>query len=201
MSPIDSSPPPGGAGLLRMLDSRRSVPAKQLEDPGPDDAALLRMLQSAVRVPDHGKRVPFRLVTIRGDARHRLGEQLARRSLELDPERPDSAGEKDRWRFAHAPLVVMVVALLGADEKIPAQERLLTSGCVCFGLLQAAQAMGFGASWLTGWPAYDHVARRMLGVGSEEGIVGFIHVGTPKLDAPERERPDPRALLTEWTPE
>ena len=31
-------------------------------------------------------------------------------------------------------------------------------------------------------------------------ITGFIHIGTPKLEAPERERPDPRALLTDWIP-
>ncbi|MCZ3115061.1 hypothetical protein NYZ21_21725, partial [Acinetobacter baumannii] len=43
-------------------------------------------------------------------------------------------------------LVLAVIAILGPDEKIPAQERLLSAGCVCFALLQAAQAMGFGAS-------------------------------------------------------
>ena len=64
----------------------------------------------------------------------------------------------------------------------------------------AAQAEGFGAQWLTGWPAYDDGILRMLGLGPEERIAGFIHVGTPKLEAPERERPDPRALLTDWRP-
>jgi nitroreductase len=65
--------------LLAGLDSRRSVPSKQLSEPGPDDAALLRMLRSAVRVPDHGKRVPFRFIRVAGDARHALGERLAAR--------------------------------------------------------------------------------------------------------------------------
>ena len=37
---------------LQLLDSRLSVPSKQLTEPGPDDATLLRMLQAAVRVPD-----------------------------------------------------------------------------------------------------------------------------------------------------
>ncbi|MEP6633284.1 MAG: hypothetical protein ABJA62_03665, partial [Luteimonas sp.] len=48
-----------GELALQTLDARRSVPAKQLGEPGPDNAALERMLRSAVRVPDHGKRVPF----------------------------------------------------------------------------------------------------------------------------------------------
>src|SRR5690606_22959316 len=40
---------------LAALDSRLSVPTRQLAAPGPDHAQLLRMLASAVRVPDHGK--------------------------------------------------------------------------------------------------------------------------------------------------
>lgn len=187
-------------GRLAALDERRSVPAKQLTEPAPDQAMLLRLLQSAVRVPDHGKRTPWRFLAIRGDARHELGERLAARGRERDPDAGDAAVEKDRMRFSHAPLVVAVIAQLGPDEKIPEQERLLSAGCVCFALLQAAQGAGFGAQWLTGWPAYDAEVGNWLGLAEHERIVGFIHIGTPRLDPPERERPDPRELLTEWTP-
>ena len=51
------------------LDSRLSVPTRQLATPGPDAAQLQRILRSAVRVPDHGKRVPFRFLRIAGPAR------------------------------------------------------------------------------------------------------------------------------------
>jgi nitroreductase len=187
--------------VLACLDARRSVPARQLGEPGPDDAALLRMLQSASRVPDHGKRVPFRFLRIAGDARRALGEALAALTLERDPGAPEGAVEKDRGRFGHAPVVVAVIAVLDRDDgKIPEQERLLSAGAACFALLQAAQAMGFGATWLTGWPAYDPAVRGLLGLGEQERIVGFVHVGTPKMEAPERERPDARALLSDWTP-
>ncbi len=186
--------------ILEGLDRRRSVPSKQLGAPGPDDTALLRLLRSAVRVPDHGKRTPFRFLRIQGDARHALGERLAARSRERDPNASDAVIEKDRGRFSAAPVIVTVIAKLGPDEKIPVQERLLSAGCVCFALLQAAQGLGFGAQWLTGWAAYDPAVAAYLGVGADEAIVGFIHIGTPMLEAPERERPDPAALLTEWSP-
>ncbi|MFC5570001.1 nitroreductase [Lysobacter yangpyeongensis] len=185
---------------LATLDDRRSVPSRQLTDPAPDEATLLRLLQSAVRVPDHGKRTPWRFLSIRGAARDALGERLAARGRVRDPEAGEAAVEKDRLRFSHAPLVVAVIAQLGPDEKIPEQERLLSAGCVCFALLQAAQAAGYGAQWLTGWPAYDEEVAHWLGLAAHERITGFIHIGTPKLDVPERERPDPRSLLAEWTP-
>jgi nitroreductase len=180
------------------LMQRRSVPAKQLQPPGPDDATLARMLACAVRVPDHGKRVPFRFVRIAGTARDALGEQLAAFTLHDTPDAADSAVDKNRHRFSHAPLVIAVVAAQGPDEKIPASERFSTASCVCLLLLQAAQAEGFGAQWLTGWAAYDARVHRLLGLAEDEAIAGFVHIGTPRMDAPERDRPDPQTLLSDW---
>ena len=185
---------------LEALDRRRSVPSKQLGEPGPDDATLQRMLQAAVRVPDHGKLVPFRFLRIAGDARHTLGEWLVQRTLQREPNASEAALDKERGRFTHAPLIIAVIARLTPGHKVPEQEQLLSAGSVCFALLQAAQALGFGAQWLTGWAAYDEVIRERLGVSEHEKIVGFIHIGTPKLDAPERERPDPAALLSDFAP-
>ena len=185
---------------LQALDQRRSVPSMQLGEPGPDEPTLLRMLESAVRVPDHGKRVPFRFLRIRGDARAGLGEALVARAVELDPNASEAVLDKDRQRFSHAPLVVAVVARLQSGHKVPEQEQLLTAGCVCFALLQAAQAMGFGAQWLTAWMAYDPEVARILGLADGERIVGFVHVGTPLQAVPERDRPDPRTLLSDWNP-
>lgn len=186
---------------LAALDARRSVPPKQLMEPGPDEATLLRILQSAVRVPDHGKRVPFRFIRFGGDARHAFGERLAARSLERDPNASDAALEKDRMRFSYAPVVIAVIARLGPDEKIPESERFSTASAVCMTLMQAAQAFGFGAIWLTGWLAYDEQVLGWLGLAPEERVAGYIHIGTPRMEPPERDRPDPRELLTDWTPE
>jgi len=182
------------------LDRRRSVPSRQLSAPGPDAAQLARILQSAVRVPDHGKRVPFRFLRIQGDARAALGRLLEARTRERDPQAGEAILQKERERFSFAPLILAVIAKQGPDEKIPASERYATAASVCFALLLAAQEAGFGAQWLTGWAATDPVIRRELGVAGDEAIVGFIHIGTPLMEAPERDRPDPAALLSDWTP-
>lgn len=155
------------------------------------------MLRSAVRVPDHGKRVPFRFLRISGDVRAALGELLVARTLQREPDASPAVLEKERNRFGHAPLVIGVVAVLAPDDSIPESERFSCASCVCFALLQAAQAQGFGAQWLTGWPAYDEQVRAALGLQAHERIAGFIHIGTPRMRAPERERPDPSALLTD----
>ena len=185
---------------LDPLRRRRSVPSRLLGEPGPDPDQLLAMLTEAVRVPDHGKLAPWRFLRIQGEARHRLGELLAARALERDPAAPAATVEKDRQRFSHAPLVLAVIARLTPGHKVPEQEQLLSGGAVCFALLQAAQALGFGAQWLTGWAAYDPVVTARLGLQPNEKVLGFIHVGTAAEAAPERQRPDPRDLLDDWTP-
>lgn len=185
---------------LDFLRRRRSVPSRLLGEPGPTPAQVEAMLTEAVRVPDHGKLVPWRFLSIRGTARQALGELLVARGLELDPSAPATVVEKDRQRFAYAPLVLAVIARLSPGHKVPEREQLLSGGAVCFALLQAAQALGFGAQWLTGWAAYDPVVLARLGVGADEAVLGFIHVGTASAEAPERQRPDAPGLLTDWTP-
>lgn len=206
MTPIHDAPSRPGlsddalTAALAHLDKRRSVPFMRLQEPGPDSATLLRLLATATRVPDHGVREPFRFLSVRGDARRVFGERLAARHREADPDASEGAIAKDLDRYLHAPLIVVLVAQLGHDEKIPEQERLLSAGCTGFALLQAAQAAGFGGCWLTGWAAYDRGVAGMLGLEAHEHVIGFIHLGTPSQEISDRRRPDPAALLSEWTP-
>ncbi len=186
---------------LQLLNSRRSVPALQLGEPGPDATQLQHLLTAAVRVPDHGKLTPWRFVLLEGEARRELGRRLAAMHLEKDPDLPERKQTKDRERYEHAPLVVAVVAQLKPDHpKIPEQEQLLSAGCVAYNLLLGAQAMGFGAQWLTGWAAYDTDAARLLGLGDNERLIAFVHIGTPALEMPERDRPALADKLSRWTP-
>lgn len=185
---------------LDVLNQRRSVPSRQLGEPGPNDAQLRQLLSTAIRVPDHGKLVPWRLLLIRGEARARLGAALAAIHLRNEPDVPPSVIQKDRDRFNFAPLIVAVVARIEPDHpKIPAQEQLLSAGCVAYNLLLGAQALGFGAQWLTGWAAYDQQAAKLLGLAENERVIGFVHVGTAHEGAPERTRPALESVLSEWS--
>ena len=183
--------------LLQLLHHRRSTPSRLLSAPGPDAQQLQLMLESAVRVPDHGRLEPWRFLSIAGEQRQLLGELLARRGAQLNPAAAPAVSEKDRLRFSYAPLVIAVIARIKPGHRIPEQEQLLSAGAVCLSLLQAADALGFGAQWLTGWAAYDPVIGERIGLQDGERIAGFIHIGTACERIGERERPDPRCLLSE----
>jgi len=186
--------------LFTALMQRRSTPSRQLGAPGPDAAQRRALFEAAMRVPDHGKLAPWRFLTIEGDARHRLGERLAARAKALDPNAPQAAIDKDRERFSFAPFIVAVVATPVEGHKVPVVEQLMSGGAVCFALLQAAQGLGFGAQWLTGWAAYDREILDGLGLAPHEQLLGYIHIGTPQGEAPERLRPTLDAKVAAWTP-
>ncbi len=186
---------------LDALDTRRSTPARQLGAPGPTSAQLERMLRTAVRVPDHGKRVPFRFLRIQGAARAALAEAAVARLREIEPVADAAVEDKLRTRFTLPPLTLAVIAALGPDAKIPAVERLISAASTGLMLLLAAQAEGFGAQLLTGWLAYDRpFLEHTLGLTAQEQLIGTIAIGTAQIAVRERVRPDPAELLEDWRP-
>lgn len=182
------------------LISRISTPCKHLTAPGPDRRYLLSLLAEAVHVPDHGRLRPWRFILVEGDARARIGEVLFDRVQEAVPEASATRLEKERTRFSLAPCIVAVVLNPVKGHKVPEIEQVLSGGAVCMNLLHAAHQAGFGAQWLTGFAAYDREVLSAVGVAPEESLLGYIHIGTRMEPAPERERPDPAALLTVAAP-
>jgi nitroreductase len=171
------------------LAARASYPSKAMGGPAPNRAALEPILAAALRVPDHGNLQPWRLVVGYRDALARwadLGEARAR-ELGDDPVRI----EKGRSQFDRSHLAVVVIGAPVVAEKVPPVEQVLSAGALCYGLVNAATAAGWGAQWLTGWVAHDPVfAARAFGCAGEEWVAGIVHIGTKGAPAPDRPRPD-----------
>ncbi|WP_404403384.1 nitroreductase [Pelagibacterium halotolerans] len=186
------------AALREYLLSRRTVTAPFLAEPGPNADELTEMLTIASRIPDHGKLAPWRFIVFEGEARRKVGEKLAQIARKNNPEISEGQLELERGQFLPAPLTVGVVSTAAPHVKIPQFEQLLAAGNACFNLCHAANALGFGAHWVTRWFAYDAEASAMLGAREGERFVGFVHIGTPQARLEERDRPDVAAITSIW---
>ena len=184
--------------VIGYLESRRTVPAAQLSEPGPDAKTLTRLLTIAARVPDHGKLAPWRFIVFDKPSRQSAFAWLKNRAAQAGDPAETAKRVATAQIFANAPLVVAVVSAPLAHPKIPLWEQQLSSAAVCLNLVHAAQAFGYGGQWLTGWFAYDTEARAYLGIGEGEQVAGYIHVGTPNLPPVERDRPRVESLTTHW---
>lgn len=177
------------------LAARQSHPAKMLAPPAPDRDTLTAILTAALRVPDHGKLEPWRLIVAGRDALDRwaaVAEAVGRAAG-----RPEEEIDKGRGQFTRSAMCVAVLASPKDSAKIPVIEQTLSTGALCLGLVNATHAAGFGASWITGWPAHDsRFVATALGAAPHEWVAGFVHIGTIATPLPDRPRPDLARVVT-----
>jgi nitroreductase len=183
---------------IELLKTRRSVKPMELKAPGPSAAELDTLLTIASRVPDHGKLAPWRFIVFEGAARLKAGEKIADIFRQKNPQATQEQIAFERNRLARAPLVIAVVSRAGPHAKIPEWEQLLSSGATAMNLVIAANALGFAASWLTEWYAYDREALDALGLAPNEKIAGFIHIGTAATSPADRDRPALSAVVRRY---
>lgn len=172
--------------VLARLAAHRSASAQLLAAPGPSEAEIEQILHLGARTPDHGKLFPWRFVVLGPQSRADLSEALAALA--------ETQGRVDKdlavlAKLANPPLTIMVVSTPVQGHKVPVWEQQLSAGAVCMNLEHAADALGYSASWITDWYAYDPAAVALFGVQDGETIAGFIHLGT--LTEPPLERPRP----------
>ena len=187
------------ATVIDFLLSRKSAPIAELREPAPGDDEIATLIRVASRVPDHGRLTPWRFIVYRGEARHRIGDMLAKRAEEREGPLPDARVEQEKARFSRAPLVIGVIHCPRDNPKIPRWEMLLSGGAAAMNLVLAANALGYSTNWITNWYSDDEEGRRILGLAPEERVVGFVHIGTFSGDAPERPRPEVETLISEYS--
>ena len=126
----------------------------------------------------------------------RIGEVIAAAFQSDQPGADAETMARERNRLARAPVVVGVVSRARPHVKIPEWEQVLSAGAVCMNLLTAANAMGFGATWITEWYAFDRRVLDALGLEADERIAGFVHIGNTRETPADRVRPALADIVT-----
>src|SRR5579863_2963683 len=183
---------------IDLLLTRRSAPPQTLVGPGPSPPELETLLKIASRVPDHGKLAPWRFVVFEGEGRRKAGEAIAAAFLAKYPDSKPEQVEYERGRLTRAPLVIAVVSRAAPHVKIPEWEQVLSAGAAAMNLVVAANALGYGACWITEWYAYDRAVLDALGLQPHEKIAGFVHIGRPPGLPEDRPRPPLSEIVTRF---
>ncbi len=186
---------------LELLSTRRSAKAIQLSEPAPTGDEIKNLLTVASRVPDHGKLAPWRFIVFEGEARRAAGAAISAAFARKYPDAKQENIELEGGRLMRAPLVIAVVSRAAPHPKIPEWEQVLSAGAATMNLVLAANAMGYGANWITEWYAYDRNVLDAWGLAPHERIAGFVHIGKPPAgSAEDRARPSLQEITTHFAP-
>ncbi|MEM7444868.1 MAG: nitroreductase [Pseudomonadota bacterium] len=189
-----------GMTAIDLILTRRSTKAFDLVEPGPTEDELRTLLTAATRVPDHGKLTPWHIQVLDKEGQSALGGFLADLFAREIPEANEKQIAFERDRPQRSPLLLVVTYKPIESPKIPELEQVMSAGAVCTTILHAANALGYGAQWLTEWPAFRPEVCRFLGHNPDnDKIVGFIYVGTRAQAPTERPRPDLTEVTSVWT--
>ncbi|HZS89668.1 MAG TPA: nitroreductase [Chloroflexota bacterium] len=185
--------------ILGALRARRSV-GKVKPDPVPREL-VERVIEAATWAPNHHLTRPWRFVVVTGRAREELGAAFAAslRSRLDNPsdERTAVLLERERAKPLRAPVLIAVAVVPSSDPKVKEVEEIAAVAAGVQNMLLAAAALGLGAMWRTGDPAYDPPVKRFLGLPDEAHLLAFVYLGYPDMPPP-REHESDAGSYTTW---
>ena len=85
----------------------------------------------------------------------------------------------DRWEPAgsyDAVGLAIIDAVWSTSEGLPF--AAIAAGAAAQNIILASHALGFGAFWRTGAPAYDSEVKSALGLAEHDALIGFLYIGT-----------------------
>ncbi len=185
--------------VIEFLQTRKSIPAKFLNEPAPSHEEIRSMIQAALAAPDHGMLNPWKFIVIEGEARNKLGALLAEASRLREPTLAEEKVAKQREKPLRSPTIIVVVATIVKNHvKVPEIEQVLSAGAAAQQLMLAANSMGYGAIWLTGPNSNEVSVKSGLGVSVNDVIIGFIYLGTSSLKHSKRKFLNPDEYTEHW---
>ncbi|OUM01016.1 nitroreductase family protein [Variovorax sp. JS1663] len=186
--------------LLSSMLARRSVSPRRLGPPGPSAAQLALMVDAALRAPDHGRLLPWRLIDFGDAQRAGLAQLFEDEKRRRTPDATAQDIERARAHATQTPTMLAFVVRPQPDAAVPLHEQWLAAGAALGQLVLAAHATGFGAIVLSGERCQDDILRQALGIAPGETLAGFVSIGTLIASPPPAPHVDRERVLSDWKP-
>ncbi|GAB4075105.1 nitroreductase [Barrientosiimonas marina] len=154
--------------LQKVIRDRRAV-KKHYNAKPVTEAAVLNLLEDAVWAPTHGVRQPWRFIFIGSDAKDRFAREVA----STYPEHR----QQNRYEYLLEPSAFLIVVMDVPASQKQWEENFGATACMIQNFWLLAWEQKLGVVWKTNAHIYDPQVKDILGVGDQEKIVGFLHLG------------------------
>jgi nitroreductase len=171
--------------LANLIASRRSnifIEAESVVS----DIQIDQMVNAAQWAPNHKRTWPLRVVVVRGESRHGLGEVIAdAMAIRGDDE---TKVTKTRTKYLRAPVIFVVASAVGETANETEENKYAVAAGIQ-NLLLTAEAMGLAALWSSPAKGANDVITSFCSMNNTDHVLGIVYVGTAKKEAPPAPRP------------
>lgn len=179
------------AWLNRLIAERRSVYQAQYSGERVDDQIVQQMLENANWAPTHKLTEPWRFVVFTGEGISRLAEFQS--SLYKRVSTADGSFKEDRYQnLLQKPALSSHIIAVGmhrdVKRSVPEVEEIGAVFCAVQNMYLTACAYGVGCYLSTGGITTYEEAKSFFGLGADDRLLGFMHVGMPKGPLPPGRR-------------
>lgn len=176
-----------------LMRNRRSVFQNQYTGEKVDNAIVTQMLENANWAPTHKLTEPWRFIVFTGEGIQKLA--VLQSDLYKRLTTADGSFKEERYQnLLTKPSLSshIIVVCMKRDEKksVPEIEEIGAVFCAVENMHLTATAYGVGGYLSTGGITYFEEAKELFGLGTDDKLIGFFHVGHIKNTLVEgRRRP------------
>jgi len=164
----------------RIVNSRRSVYPKDYLPGRIEDSLVMKFLELADRAPTHKRTEPWRFTVFTGEGLKKLASVQAECYKKVTT--ANGTFKEDRYQnLLVKPMESSHIIAVGMKrdplKSIPDWEELGAVFCAVENIYLAATAHGVGCYLSTGGITNFEEAKEFFGLGPEDRLCGFIHLG------------------------
>ncbi|MBX2897499.1 MAG: nitroreductase [Cyclobacteriaceae bacterium] len=191
------------AEINQLIRLRRSVYPKDYSGEIVPEHIINQMLENANWAPNHKLTEPWRFVVFSGDGLKKLAA-FQSECYKLVTEATGTF-QQDRYQSLQSkPMESSHIIAIGMKrdgaKRLPEWEELGAVFCAVQNMYLTAAAYGAGCYLSTGGITNFEEAKPFFGLGTDDKLCGFLHVGMPKGAVPDGRR-KPVADKTIWVKE
>jgi nitroreductase len=183
-----------------LIRNRRSVFPKDYTGEKVADHIVTQMLENANWAPSHKLTEPWRFVVFTGEGLKELAE-FQGACYKLVTAKDGSFREERYQGLITKPMQSSHIISIGMkrDERksVPEVEELGAVFCAVQNMYLTATAYQVGCYLSSGGVTYFEEAKEFFGLGADDRLLGFLHVGMPKGISPEGKR-KPVSAKVRW---
>lgn len=166
---------------IKIINSRVSYHAHELQAPAPTEADLMAILSTVTSAPDHGHLSPWHLLIIQPERMDDFCDHMLQHWQVFHPEEGKSGHAKRLLNYIRqAPMMILVSAKVTPNHPVCAMDQVFSAAAACQNILLASHQLGYGAIWYSTDVVQEAPLKALFGLGSEDQPVGFIMLGSVK---------------------